>query len=49
MSAPILLVIHTGNAIELLNTVIRKATRQRKAFPTDESAMRQLHSIILRL
>lgn len=33
-------VIYTTNAIESLNSVIRKATRKRKVFPTDESALK---------
>jgi transposase-like protein len=33
-------VIYTTNAIESLNSVIRKATKRRKLFPTDESAMK---------
>lgn len=33
-------VIYTTNAIESLNSVIRKATKQRKVFPTDDSAMK---------
>ncbi|BDO09505.1 hypothetical protein KAM643c_30780 [Aeromonas caviae] len=28
------------NAIELLNSVLRKATKQRKLFPTDDSALK---------
>lgn len=32
--------IYTTNAIESLNSVIRKATRKRKVFPTDESALK---------
>ena len=32
--------IYTTNAIESLNSVIRKATRNRKVFPTDQSAMK---------
>jgi len=32
--------IYTTNAIESLNSVIRKATRQRKIFPHDDSAMK---------
>ena len=32
--------IYTTNAIESLNSVVRKATRQRKVFPTDESALK---------
>ena len=33
-------VIYTTNAIESLNSVIRKATKRRKLFPTDQSAMK---------
>jgi len=33
-------VIYTTNAIESLNSVIRKAVRKRKVFPTDESALK---------
>jgi putative transposase len=33
-------VIYTTNAIESLNSVVRKATRKRKIFPTDESALK---------
>lgn len=33
-------VIYTTNAIESLNSVIRKATKQRKLFPSDESALK---------
>jgi transposase-like protein len=33
-------VIYTTNAIESLNSVVRKATRKRKVFPTDESALK---------
>jgi putative transposase len=32
--------IYTTNAIESLNSVIRKATRRRKLFPSDESAQK---------
>ncbi len=32
--------IYTTNAIESLNSVIRKATKKRKIFPTDESALK---------
>lgn len=32
--------IYTTNAIESLNSVIRKAIRKRKVFPTDDSAMK---------
>ena len=31
--------IYTTNAIESLNSVIRKATKKRKIFPNDESAL----------
>ena len=33
-------VIYTTNAIESLNSVIRKATKRRKLFPSDDSAMK---------
>lgn len=33
-------VIYTTNAIESLNSVIRKATRKRKLFPNDDAAMK---------
>lgn len=36
-------VIYTTNAIESLNSVIRKATRQRKIFPSDDSAMKVVY------
>lgn len=39
-------VIYTTNAIESLNSVIRKATKQRKVFPTDESAMKVVYLAI---
>ena len=32
--------IHTTNAIESLNSVVRKATKRRKIFPTDDSALK---------
>ena len=35
--------IYTTNAIESLNSVIRKATRKRKIFPTDESALKVIY------
>lgn len=35
--------IYTTNAIESLNSVIRKATKKRKIFPTDESAMKVVY------
>ncbi|OCY11191.1 transposase [Aeromonas hydrophila] len=33
-------VIYTTNAIESLNSVLHKATKQRKLFPTDDSALK---------
>lgn len=39
--------IYTTNAIESLNSVIRKATRNRKVFPTDQSAMKVAFLAIL--
>ncbi len=36
-------VIYTTNAIESLNSVIRKARRQRKVFPSDDSAMKVVY------
>lgn len=38
--------IYTTNAIESLNSVIRKATKQRKVFPTDDSAMKVVYLAI---
>lgn len=38
--APIRKAIYTTNAVESLNSVIRKATRQRKIFPHDDSALK---------
>ena len=35
--------IYTTNAIESLNSVIRKATSKRKIFPTDESALKVVY------
>ena len=39
-------VIYTTNAIESLNSVIRKATRRRKIFPTDNSAFKVVYLAI---
>lgn len=39
-------VIYTTNAIESLNSVIRKAINNRKIFPTDESAMKVVYLAI---
>mgnify|MGYP001424800742 FL=1 len=38
--------IYTTNAIESLNSVIRKALKQRKLFPTDESAKKVVYLAI---
>lgn len=38
--------IYTTNAIESLNSVIRKATKKRKVFPTDESALKVVYLAI---
>ena len=38
--------IYTTNAIESLNSVIRKATKKRKVFPTDESALKVIYLAI---
>lgn len=35
--------VYTTNAIESLNSVIRKATKKRKVFPTDESALKVVY------
>jgi transposase-like protein len=35
--------IYTTNAIESLNSVIRSATKRRKLFPNDESAMKVIY------
>ena len=39
--------IYTTNAIESLNSVIRKATRQRKVFPSDASAYKVVYLAIM--
>ncbi|WCN09033.1 IS256 family transposase [Marinomonas mediterranea] len=39
--------IYTTNAIESLNSVIRKATKKRKLFPTDESAKKVVYLAIM--
>ena len=38
--------IYTTNVIESLNSVIRKATRNRKVFPNDESAKKVVYLAI---
>lgn len=38
--------IYTTNAIESLNSVIRKAIQQRKLFPNDNSAMKVVYLAI---
>ncbi|EKO3895958.1 transposase, partial [Vibrio metschnikovii] len=39
--------IYTTNAIESLNSEIRKATKKRKLFPTDESARKVVYLAIM--
>jgi transposase-like protein len=41
-------VIYTTNAIESVNSVIRKATKQRKIFPSDDSVFKTLYLAITR-
>jgi len=38
--------IYTTNAIESLNRVIRKATKKRKLFPTDDAAKKVIYLAI---
>jgi len=38
--------IYTTNAIESLNSVIRKSTKRRKVFPTDDSATKVIYLAI---
>jgi len=38
--------IYTTNAIESLNSVIRKAVKKRKLFPTDDSALKVIYLAI---
>jgi len=38
--------IYTTNAIESLNSVVRKAVKKRKLFPTDDSAMKVIYLAI---
>ena len=38
--------IYTTNAIESLNSVIRKATKKRKLFPTDHSALKVVYPTV---
>ncbi len=42
-SEPIRKVIYTTNAIESLNSSLRKATKNRNSFPTDDSAVKLLY------
>jgi putative transposase len=39
-------VIYTTNAIESINSVVRKVVRKRKVFPTDEAALKTVYLII---
>ncbi len=45
---PIRKVIYTTNAIESLNAQLRKVTRKRGAFPTDDSVRKVLYLAITR-
>jgi putative transposase len=45
---PIRKVIYTTNAIESLNAQLRKVTRKRGAFPTDESVRKVLYLALIR-
>jgi len=38
--------IYTTNAIEILNSVIRKATKKRKVFPADDFAKKEIYLAI---
>lgn len=46
--APIRKVVYTTNAIESLNAQLRKVTRKRGAFPTDDSVRKVLYLAIMR-
>jgi putative transposase len=39
-------IIHTTNAIESLNRVIRKTTKTRRSFPTDDAATKLIYLAI---
>ena len=41
-------IIYTTNAIESLNTVIRKTTKTRGSFPTDDAAKKLIYLAIRR-
>ena len=40
-------IIYTTNAIESLNSVIRKAIRNRKIFPSDQSALKLVYLAVM--
>jgi putative transposase len=44
--APIRRAIHTTNAIESVNSVIRKFTRNRRIYPNEESALKIVYMAI---
>ena len=44
--APILKAIYTTNAIESVNSVIRKFTRNRKIYPNEDSALKNVYMAI---
>lgn len=45
-SAPIRRMIYTTNAIEALNSKLRRAVRTRGHFPGDEAAMKLLYLVL---
>jgi putative transposase len=45
---PIRKVIYTTNAVESLNSQLRKVTKKRGAFPTDDSVRKVLYLAIMR-
>jgi putative transposase len=47
-SPPIRRIIYTTNAIEALNSKLRRAVRMRGHFPGDEAAMKLLHLVLNR-
>lgn len=42
-------VIYTSNAIESLNASLRKLTKTRRSFPTDESVLKVLYLALYRI
>lgn len=46
ISADVRKVIYTTNAIESLNSVLRRSNRQRSAFPSDTALLKSLYLVI---